>query len=129
MFVSNPVVLGSPGAFFVDGMMHTVQGSTFINQYLILQNLGRGAQGKVKLCLNTDDNLLYAVKVRGVVAGIVSLRAGSMLASRSAEVCPCGSVVLVEEPCEWSRCCGDYVPPVWREGLGVTDCIVRAIPW
>lgn len=40
-----------------------LQGNTFVNQYLILKNLGKGAHGKVKLCLNTDDNTLYAVKI------------------------------------------------------------------
>lgn len=34
-----------------------------MNQYLILKNLGKGAHGKVKLCLNTDDNALYALKI------------------------------------------------------------------
>lgn len=40
-----------------------IQGNTFVNQYLILKNLGKGSHGKVKLCLNTEDNTLYAVKI------------------------------------------------------------------
>ena len=35
-----------------------------INQYVVVKTLGRGAFGKVKLCLNTLDGQLYAVKVR-----------------------------------------------------------------
>lgn len=40
-----------------------MQGNTFVNQYLIIKDLGRGSFGKVKLCLNVDDNCLYALKV------------------------------------------------------------------
>lgn len=39
-------------------------GATCINQYVVVKTLGRGAFGKVKLCLNTLDGNLYAVKVR-----------------------------------------------------------------
>lgn len=35
----------------------------FVNQYLIVSFLGRGACGKVFLCLNTYDLRLYAMKV------------------------------------------------------------------
>ncbi len=41
-----------------------VSGATTINQYVVVKTLGRGAFGKVKLCLNTLDGRLYAVKVR-----------------------------------------------------------------
>lgn len=40
-------------------------GATVINQYVVVKTLGRGAFGKVKLCLNTVDNQLYAIKVGG----------------------------------------------------------------
>lgn len=36
----------------------------FVNQYLVVKFLGRGACGKVFLCLNTYDLRLYAMKVR-----------------------------------------------------------------
>jgi hypothetical protein len=36
----------------------------FINQYLIIKDIGKGAHGTVKLCLNTEDETLYAMKVR-----------------------------------------------------------------
>jgi [calcium/calmodulin-dependent protein kinase] kinase len=36
----------------------------FVNQYLVVKFLGRGACGKVFLCLNTHDLRLYAMKVR-----------------------------------------------------------------
>lgn len=32
-------------------------------QYIVVDTLGRGSFGKVKLCLNTGDDTLYAVKV------------------------------------------------------------------
>ena len=35
----------------------------FVNQYLIIKQLGSGSFGRVKLCLNLDDNCLYALKV------------------------------------------------------------------
>ncbi len=42
-----------------------VTGATCINQYVVVKTLGRGSYGKVKLCLNTFDGQLYAIKVRG----------------------------------------------------------------
>lgn len=41
-----------------------VKGCVFVNQYLVVKFLGRGACGKVFLCLNTHDLCLYAMKVR-----------------------------------------------------------------
>lgn len=41
-----------------------VKGNMFVNQYLVVKFLGRGACGKVFLCLNTYDLRLYAMKVR-----------------------------------------------------------------
>lgn len=40
-----------------------VQGNVFINQYLIIKDLGKGAHGTVKLVYNTQDDMLYAMKV------------------------------------------------------------------
>jgi hypothetical protein len=40
-----------------------VTGATCINQYVVVKTLGRGSYGKVKLCLNTLDGQLYAIKV------------------------------------------------------------------
>lgn len=40
-----------------------VKGCVFVNQYLVVKFLGRGACGKVFLCLNTHDLCLYAMKV------------------------------------------------------------------
>ena len=40
-----------------------LEGTTFLNDYIVVSTLGRGAFGKVKLCLNVQDNALYAVKV------------------------------------------------------------------
>lgn len=41
-----------------------VTGATCINQYVVVKTLGRGSFGKVKLCFNTLDGHLYAIKVR-----------------------------------------------------------------
>uniref|UniRef100_A0A7R9YVV4 cGMP-dependent protein kinase n=1 Tax=Chlamydomonas euryale TaxID=1486919 RepID=A0A7R9YVV4_9CHLO len=38
-------------------------GATLINQYVLVKTLGRGSFGKVKLCLNTMDGQMYAVKM------------------------------------------------------------------
>lgn len=40
-----------------------LKGNVFINQYLIIKDLGKGAHGTVKLVYNTQDDLLYAMKV------------------------------------------------------------------
>lgn len=40
-----------------------VSGATCINQYVMVKTLGRGSYGKVKLCLNTMDGQLYAIKM------------------------------------------------------------------
>ncbi len=43
-----------------------VRGNVFINEYLIIKDLGRGAHSTVKLVYNTDDDMLYAMKVWSV---------------------------------------------------------------
>ncbi|KAK9831205.1 hypothetical protein WJX74_007391 [Apatococcus lobatus] len=40
-----------------------LKGVTFVNQYIIMRTLGSGSFGKVKLCMNSQDQQLYAVKV------------------------------------------------------------------
>lgn len=45
----------------------SVQGNVFINQYLIIKDLGKGAHGTVKLVYNTQDDMLYAMKVGATV--------------------------------------------------------------
>jgi hypothetical protein len=44
-------------------MNRDVTGATCINQYVVVKTLGRGSFGKVKLCLNTVDGQLYAIKM------------------------------------------------------------------
>lgn len=39
------------------------QGMKRLNQYCLLHVLGRGAYGKVRMCLNTEDQQRYAVKI------------------------------------------------------------------
>jgi hypothetical protein len=48
-----------------------LQGNVFINQYLIIKDIGKGAHGTVKLCLNTEDETLYAMKVGQAQPGVV----------------------------------------------------------
>ena len=38
-------------------------GVTFVNQYVVIKYLGKGANGRVFLCLDMADTRLYAVKV------------------------------------------------------------------
>lgn len=40
-----------------------VKGHVFINQYMVIDSLGKGAHGTVKLCLNTDTMVLVAIKM------------------------------------------------------------------
>jgi len=41
-----------------------LRGVTFVNQYVVIKYLGKGANGRVFLCLDMTDTRLYAVKVR-----------------------------------------------------------------
>ena len=41
-----------------------LRGCTFVNQYVVIKYLGRGACGRVFLCMDMNDNRLYAVKVK-----------------------------------------------------------------
>ena len=50
-----------------------LQGCTFVNQYVVVKTLGQGAYGKVKLCLNSEDHNLYALKLVSKV-GTTELR-------------------------------------------------------
>ena len=38
------------------------KGNAYLNQYVVIKDLGQGAFGKVKLCLNTQNNRLCAIK-------------------------------------------------------------------
>jgi serine/threonine protein kinase len=40
-----------------------LEGTTFLNSYVVVGRLGQGTYGRVKLCLNVADDCLYAVKV------------------------------------------------------------------
>ena len=40
-----------------------LEGTTFLNNYIVVDTLGRGSFGKVKLCLSIENDSLYAVKV------------------------------------------------------------------
>jgi len=44
--------------------MQPTQGHVFVNQYLLIKDLGRGAHGAVKLVYNTEDDRVYAMKVQ-----------------------------------------------------------------
>lgn len=46
-----------------------LQGNVFVNQYLVIKDLGRGAHGTVKLVFDTEEQVVYAMKVGG--AGIL----------------------------------------------------------
>lgn len=61
---------GSQTSFFAKSVKQTdflkvgvLEGTTFLNDYVVVDTLGRGSHGKVKLCLNVMDNMLYAVKI------------------------------------------------------------------
>ena len=44
-----------------------LRGCTFVNQYVVIKYLGRGACGRVFLCMDMTDNRLYAVKVCSIL--------------------------------------------------------------
>ena len=44
-----------------------MRGCTFVNQYVVIKYLGRGACGRVFLCMDMGDNRLYAVKVTTIL--------------------------------------------------------------
>lgn len=43
---------------------NNLQGNVFVNQYLVIKDLGRGAHGTVKLVFDTEQQAVYAMKVR-----------------------------------------------------------------
>ena len=58
-----------------------LEGTTFLNDYVVVDTLGRGSHGKVKLCLNVVDNHLYAVKI--VETAAITKQAKTRLARKS----------------------------------------------
>ena len=56
-----------------------LRGCTFVNQYVVIKYLGRGACGRVFLCMDMTDNRLYAVKV----GMLCTLTASARLVSQS----------------------------------------------
>ncbi|KAF6258183.1 hypothetical protein COO60DRAFT_1693425 [Scenedesmus sp. NREL 46B-D3] len=46
-----------------------LKGNVFVNQYLIIRDLGRGAHGTVKLVLDTEEQTVYAMKATHLAAG------------------------------------------------------------
>jgi hypothetical protein len=77
-----------------------VTGATTINQYVVVKTLGRGSFGKVKLCLNTLDGRLYAVKARW---GRASSAGGGGGRALQALRCLCGSSQLQRHILEASK--------------------------
>ena len=51
-----------------------LRGVTFVNQYVVIKYLGKGANGRVFLCLDMCDSRLYAVKVGPALAWLSSCR-------------------------------------------------------
>jgi hypothetical protein len=39
------------------------EGNKIVNEYVIIKTLGSGSYGKVKLCINTENNDFYALKI------------------------------------------------------------------
>lgn len=39
------------------------EGNKIVNEYVIIRTLGSGSYGKVKLCINTENNEFYALKI------------------------------------------------------------------
>lgn len=58
-----------------------LEGTTFLNDYVVVDTLGRGSHGKVKLCLNVVDNQLYAIKI--IETAAVNKQAKNRLARQS----------------------------------------------
>jgi hypothetical protein len=54
-----------------------LQGNVFVNQYLIIKELGRGAHGSVKLVFDTEEQLVHAMKVRHALQAVLMGRAGN----------------------------------------------------
>eukprot|EP00775_Hariotina_reticulata_P006821 gene6821-7038_t len=44
-------------------VVDSLKGNVFVNQYLIIKDLGRGAHGTVKLVLHSEEQKVYAMKV------------------------------------------------------------------
>ncbi|CUG92447.1 protein kinase, putative [Bodo saltans] len=63
--------------------LDTESGNKKINEYILLGELGRGAQGKVKLAFDTERNVLRAVKIIRRPPDVDGHGIGKMLASES----------------------------------------------
>jgi len=70
--VQSPSLLGAPPLDVPVVPVHTdasrlrvtkAGGCTFVNQYMVVQYLGRGTSGRVFLCLDVVEHRLYAVKI------------------------------------------------------------------
>ena len=75
-----------------------MQGCTFVNQYVVVKTLGQGAYGKVKLCLNSEDHNLYALKL---VSKVSSLRALGPYSVLSCDVCHPAGLLQTPPHHEW----------------------------
>jgi len=87
-----------------------LEGTTFLNNYIVVDTLGRGSFGKVKLCLSIEDDSLYAVKVvdKRLIKQVaksrhLTKRFGNMKASCS------------HENCVGSSSTGDHLEDIRRE--------------
>jgi len=86
-----------------------MQGNVFVNQYLVIKELGRGAHGSVKLVFDTEQQLVHAMKVKlAVLADRIDLNkqlasvAPAQQRSNSVRLCMLQSAahgVLQETPC------------------------------
>ena len=74
-----------------------LRGCTFVNQYVVIKYLGRGACGRVFLCMDMNDNRLYAVKVTLAPFPPLSCFTRSVSAMHIVE---CHSLVI-KRPWQW----------------------------
>ena len=74
-----------------------MQGCTFVNQYVVVKTLGQGAYGKVKLCLNSEDHNLYALKLVSKVSGLCALGTCSLAVRVTLLICCRQPSIMLEE--------------------------------
>ena len=99
------------------------QGATFVNQYIVVKTLGRGAYGKVKLCLDSQDHELYAIKI---INNARSLRKGRVLGKHRCALCATAAgELLTGGLCPWCRSAACALPPqrpVCPDGQLILPC-------
>lgn len=83
-----------------------LRGVTFVNQYVVIKYLGKGANGRVFLCLDMCDNRLYAVKVKSLSKSQLHHAERGIFTKHEAERVEDGAARCLVRGCQCRQTCG-----------------------